>query len=343
MLKSNILKTKKRRALQPLFNALEQTVAPYLFGGVLLAVSGGPDSKILLECMARWQKRVLGRVFIVCCDHQTRPESQAEAVAVVARAKVLGFEAKFVKLELGCKYDEASLRKLRYEALWQVAKKQGLAGICTGHHADDSAEGYLLDLFGFGGGVSGSSIAKLTQMPDGILLRPFADISRRDLLLALSSLEFIDYFEDPLDLQQICQRATIRHSVLPALRVTHNRIDQRLFNQAQKRSAEEEVLEGLCEKTAQKCVKVKNCTATIVELDGVPRGIAKRMLKRSLAQLFKEKDLRNADKIIEKMLDSLDQNRHLSTLKTRKKRTFNLSQATAIIEKNQVVIRKRAL
>src|SRR5690606_16138329 len=91
------VETERRRLLQPLWNALDVGVAPALPRGVLLAISGGPDSRALMEAVARWPRRFdprsgeVARIEVASVDHGARPEAQVEVEAVCGRARALGF------------------------------------------------------------------------------------------------------------------------------------------------------------------------------------------------------------------------------------------------------------
>jgi hypothetical protein len=83
--------TRTRRALQILWSKLDQFLAPHVSNGVLIAVSGGPDSRALLESLALWPKRNLGRLHIATIDHGMRSESAREVKLLALRAQRLGF------------------------------------------------------------------------------------------------------------------------------------------------------------------------------------------------------------------------------------------------------------
>ena len=323
--------------MQPLLNALNKIVEPHLSQGLIIAVSGGADSKILLECIAIWPRRINGNIIIVSCDHKIRHESNNESKAVIARAKVLGFHGEAIKLKINGKYNEAILRKYRYNALWKFAKNRNIKAICTAHHANDSSEGFLLDLFGYGGGISGSYIPEKTYMPNGVLLRPFANIFKKDLLLALSSLSFIDYFQDPLNFMKTSKRSLIRYDILPSLRKYYSNIDKRLFKLAKKRADDEKFINKICR---TKYLSHKSSNQIKLTLKTNEPSIIRRILKNSLLLLLEGKDLRDADKTIEQIIDLFNENSTQYIVNTHKKLSFDLPYAKAIIDDNQIIIKK---
>ena len=55
--------------------------------GLLLAISGGPDSTALLWLAARWRKKSKAKLTAVTVDHGLRKEAKREAAAVARLAK----------------------------------------------------------------------------------------------------------------------------------------------------------------------------------------------------------------------------------------------------------------
>jgi tRNA(Ile)-lysidine synthase len=211
--------TERRRALQPLFNGLDAHLAPLLDRGVLLAISGGRDSAVLLEVIARWPSRPDLGVQVASVDHGHRAQARLEAERVVDRAWVLGFEADVV---VGGGRGEAGHRLARYRALAAHARQRGLGVLVTAHHADDDAEGLLLDLLGQGGGRGGAAMAPVAPLPaaDGAeqcLVRPLLGLHRSDIELAATALGLRHRFIDERDRRGVGARARLRRQLVPSL------------------------------------------------------------------------------------------------------------------------------
>src|SRR3954469_21582783 len=131
--------------------------------GLLLAVSGGPDSTALLWLAARWYKKLTGKtktkLTAATVDHGLRKESVREAAAVGKLAKQLGVPHRILKWT-GAKPKsgtQQSARRARYGLLAQAAKAAGAGHILTAHTVDDQAETVLMRMArGSGlGGLSG--------------------------------------------------------------------------------------------------------------------------------------------------------------------------------------------
>lgn len=231
--------TARRRAVQPLWNAFDLHLKAHLERGVWLAVSGGPDSMALMESAARWSHRTEGVVGVISIDHSTRPEAESEADFVAARARVLGFDAQVVRVTAHSS-DEASLRQARYDAFGRVLSSMQAKAICTAHHRDDDAEGFLMDMLGWGGGRSGAAMPARTRFGEYTLLRPFVSLGREDLRVALGYLNVKRWVVDPEDARRAGKRAFVRHEIVPHLERCRAHSSQRLGQRAARVREQEE-------------------------------------------------------------------------------------------------------
>lgn len=237
--------TQIRRTLQPLWNELDASLQTFKGKRILLAVSGGPDSRALLEAIGCWKKREDFQFCVASVDHQTRDMSERDAQDVVDRARALGFFANLLRLDSSLKKDEGTLRQARYASLIQFAKHADVSGVITAHHLDDEAEGFVMDLLGWGGGASGAGmLGKMTM--DGIpILRPFLGLEKQKLLDALGALEIKNFVRDPGDLAQESRRAQVRHALLPTMKKIHPKISERLARRSKKLARYEETLQKM--------------------------------------------------------------------------------------------------
>jgi tRNA(Ile)-lysidine synthase len=181
--------------------------------GILIAVSGGPDSQALLHVLARLGPRLGLQIFAHGVDHGLRPEagSELELARRLARSLGVPFTASRVELAPGGNL-MARAREARYRALGQQAERRGAAFIATAHHADDRAETLLMRL------LRGTSVAGLGVLPprSGNRLRPFVRARRRDVLAHLGRHE-VPYAVDPSNSDRRFLRVRVRLEVLPSL------------------------------------------------------------------------------------------------------------------------------
>jgi tRNA(Ile)-lysidine synthase TilS/MesJ len=263
------LDTRARRALQPLWNALD-AVADACADGAVLAVSGGPDSRALLEAFARWRRRP-GRIEVVAVDHGLRVAARMEAAAVVARAGALGLEGRVVTLA-GLKPDEASLRAARHEALRAVAVTLAVSAVVYAHHRGDVAESVLLHLAGQGGGRRGRA-PRTVEVVDGIArVRPFLALDKATLGHALLDLGIDDAVVDEDDVAGRNARARLRGRMLEVLGDTRPEVEAALARHARLLREDDDLIEALVPDDG------------VVDA-GLPPAILRRWLRRRIAAL----------------------------------------------------------
>ena len=184
---------------------------------VVVAVSGGADSMVLLDLFAK--ERGL-RLIVGHFNHGLRGgESDDDETFVAERARRYGVsfhagrgdtagEAK----RRGVGIQEAA-RDLRYDFLIRLRESTGAGRIATAHHADDNAETILLHLFR-GTGVQG--MAGIPVARDGII-RPLL-FAQREEIEEYAGIESIPFRTDSSNAKDGYTRNAVRHHVLPLLK-----------------------------------------------------------------------------------------------------------------------------
>ena len=183
--------------------------------GLVLAVSGGPDSTALMLLVAKWGARP--PVLVASVDHGLRPEAVAEAETAAENAARLGLPWRILKVEEsfagGNLQDWA--RRARYRCLAAAARQAGFDAIVTAHHRDDQAETFLLRL------ARGSGVYGLAAMPEestveGVaLLRPLLDVPR-ETLNKIAAESGLPVASDPSNADPRFDRVRLR-SLMPEL------------------------------------------------------------------------------------------------------------------------------
>jgi tRNA(Ile)-lysidine synthase len=192
--------------------------------GLVLAVSGGPDSTALLVLAARWAKRLkrAPKLVAVTIDHGLRPEAAREAAMVKRLARRLGVPHRTLhwrgrKPQSGL---QEAARYARYELLAQIATRARFAHVLTAHTLDDQAETVLFRL-ARGSGLFGlTGMAHAAPLPlrgvrEIFLVRPLLHIPKARLIATLEAAR-IAYAEDPSNRDPRFTRARLR-SLMPAL------------------------------------------------------------------------------------------------------------------------------
>lgn len=191
--------------------------------GVVVGLSGGPDSVFLLYALHTLQARMGFTLRAVHVHHGIRgaEADRDEAFSEKLCAKLdIPFQAVHVAApayaaQHGLSLEEAA-RILRYEALEAARQQLGqatAAWIAVAHHLDDQAETVLHNL------VRGAGLRGLAGMENrrNHVIRPLLSIKREDILKWLKQYD-IPYVTDSTNADPHYTRNRIRSTVLPELR-----------------------------------------------------------------------------------------------------------------------------
>lgn len=191
--------------------------------GVVVGLSGGPDSVFLLYALHTLQARMGFTLRAVHVHHGIRgaEADRDESFSEKLCAKLdIPFQAVHVAApayaaQHGLSLEEAA-RILRYEALEAARQQLGqtrAAWIAVAHHLDDQAETVLHNL------VRGAGLRGLAGMENrrNHVIRPLLSIKREDILKWLKQYD-IPYVTDSTNADPHYTRNRIRSTVLPELR-----------------------------------------------------------------------------------------------------------------------------
>ena len=201
--------------------AVEAALTPYVapatpHGGVLLAVSGGPDSTALMSAAVRAGATM--PLHVATVDHGLRAASTAEAAGVADAARQLGLPHRILTWT-GAKPShglQAAARAARYDLLARHALSLGAAWVLTGHTRDDQAETVLLRLLA-GSGPAGLAGMRPERPLTGTvrLGRPFLGLSKAGLVAYCAASGLVP-IQDPSNADPRFARARLR-GLLPEL------------------------------------------------------------------------------------------------------------------------------
>lgn len=177
---------------------------------LIVAVSGGVDSVVLLDMLIRGQLSSLrsidddlGEVVVAHFDHGIRPDSVADARFVEALARQYGVKYIGQREELGGDASEEKARERRYGFLYEVAKTQG-GVLITAHHQDDLVETIVLNI------ERGTRWRGLATMSDRRVTRPLLKRTKSELI-AYATKNRLEWVEDETNQGNCYRRNQIRH------------------------------------------------------------------------------------------------------------------------------------
>jgi tRNA(Ile)-lysidine synthase len=208
---------------------------------VLLAVSGGIDSMVLLQLyFASGYKPGIAH----CNFHLRGAESDGDEAFVTAAAQRLeaeyhqqDFDTERSALESGVSIQMAA-RNLRYRWFEEIREKNGYDFIATAHNQDDVIETFFINL------SRGTGIRGLTGIPvkSGKIIRPLLFASR-ETIAAYAHEHHISYREDSSNASDKYLRNRIRHQLIPMLEEENPSFRNALMDTMQKLSETEKIYE----------------------------------------------------------------------------------------------------
>ena len=194
---------------------------------VVVGLSGGVDSVVLLDVLSRIAKRRQFDLAALHVNHQISPNAGRWAAFCRAACRARGIPLRVVRVEVkGGDSLEAAARAARYDAL--LSQKTDY--IVLGHNQDDQAETLLLQLLR-GAGVKGLAAMPLVRRDEGggmraegkaikngspSILRPLLNISRSEIGV-YASRRRLEWIEDESNADIYFLRNFLRHEIMPLL------------------------------------------------------------------------------------------------------------------------------
>lgn len=224
---------------------------------LLVALSGGLDSAVLLHLLAGLRGELGLALRAAHFDHQLRPGSAADSrfaasLAIARGVPVSEGSGDVAEHARRCRLSlEAAARQLRYAFLDEVARATGCQYVVLGHHAGDQAETVLLHLLR-GSGAAG--LGAMRPVREGRYLRPLLEVER-PVLAAYARAEGVGFCEDPSNSDLRFVRNRVRRELIPQLQARYNPgLVQALGRTARILQAEDELLTELAQQALQTVV-----------------------------------------------------------------------------------------
>jgi tRNA(Ile)-lysidine synthase len=194
---------------------IEQNFAQLKDKKLLLAVSGGVDSMVLLDLFYKLRFEIC----VVHCNFQLRgKESDADEMLVRETCQdkyIPYFIESFDTLEFAKKNKlsiQLAARKLRYDWFQEIISL-GFDYVLTAHHLDDNVETFLINY------TRGTGLEGLTGIPakNGNIIRPLLPFSR-DEIENYAKENKIQWREDSSNASDKYFRNKLRHNIVPKLK-----------------------------------------------------------------------------------------------------------------------------
>ncbi len=247
----------------------------------IIAVSGGVDSVVLLDMLAK--RGGPEKYIVVHFDHGIRPNSSEDAKFVKQLATTYKLQLETGQGHLGPNSSEEEARRARYNFLFSVQKKHQAAKVITAHHQDDWLETAIINILR---GTGHKGLSAIKANPN--VSRPLLDMPKADII-KYAKKNNLQWVEDATNEDQSYLRNYVRKNLLPAFPAG---------------SAQRDKLINILNQSVKDRQKINNIIATLYhniakgrEIDrgtfiGLPHGVSKEIL----LLWFKLNDVKQLDK-----------------------------------------------
>ena len=235
-------------------NHIEQNFLQLKDKKLLLAVSGGVDSMVLLNLFYKLRFDIC----IVHCNFQLRgKESDADEMLVreiCQDSYIPYFIESFDTLEFANENKlsiQLAARKLRYDWFQEIISL-GFDYVLTAHHLDDNVETFLINF------IRGTGLEGLTGIPaqNGNIIRPLLPFSREEIEnYALK--KNIQWREDSSNASDKYFRNKLRHDIVPILKELNTGFLDSFQNTLHHLQQAESLVEDATNLVYEKVVEVK--------------------------------------------------------------------------------------
>lgn len=279
--------------VRELARSLQRLDAPA--GGIVVAVSGGPDSVALLRGILALRPEVgAGPLVVAHLNHRLRgAESDADEAFVRALHAIVTRSGPNVRLccaeidvdararETGENLEKTA-RQLRYAWLAEMAHREQCRYVATGHTADDQAETVLHRLLR-GTGLRGlRGIAFRRPLAEGVeLMRPLLRTRRADVVQYLDAIGQA-YRVDSSNRDRRLTRNRIRNELLPLMRQYNPRVDSVLCRLSRQAAATYRASEAQARKLLADAERPRAGRLLVFDrrcLAGAPRNLIREALR----------------------------------------------------------------
>jgi tRNA(Ile)-lysidine synthase len=265
--------------------------------GVVIGVSGGPDSLALLHYL--WTRREKWNLKIVAAhvDHMFRGEEsfhEAKFVEQFCQSHQIPFEMRRINvpeiIAKTKKNPQVAARESRYQFFKEIMEDYHFFYLALGHHGDDQIETILMRLTRGTTGMARAGILFERPFSCGKIIRPLLCLTR-DEIEEYCRINRLDPRRDPSNDKEVYSRNRFRKNVLPFLKSENPLVHVHFQRYSEELQSDEELLQEL---TAQKMSAVWKKEKGQAKLDihlfrKMPMPLQRRGIQLILKYLYQER------------------------------------------------------
>jgi tRNA(Ile)-lysidine synthase len=264
---------------------LEQALRRWSGEPLLLGLSGGLDSTVLLHALAgRPAVRAAG-LRAVHVDHGLHDDAGQWAAHCQRFCAGLAVGLSTVRVDIARDRGqglEAAARDARYGAFAELLGPG--ESLVLAHHREDQAETVLLRLLRASGSDGLAAMQSRRPFAGGVLWRPLLELPRT-LLLEYAQTHALDWIEDPSNAEHGLDRNFLRHRVLPVLAERWPQAARALARSASLLAEDVELLQAGAQERLQQVRATEADCLSVSALLALPRPWRARVLRLWLSGL----------------------------------------------------------
>jgi len=270
---------------------------------VLVGVSGGPDSLVLLHFLKSIREEWKLRVIAVTIDHRLRQEESKEDVLYVEKI-CRDWEIPCVTTSLNVpKYKatnqlgtQMAARELRYQFLQEQMEAYTADYLALGHHADDQVETMLMEMMRVADSAALKGIPVKRKFAEGFIIRPLLALSKDEILGYCKKMNITPRI-DPSNEETVYTRNYVRKNMIPLIKEKNPNIHTTVQYLSSTLQADEAYLQNEAAKITEKVVsyhpKKRSASFSVNVFKTYPFALQRRVFHLVLNYLYAQlpKDL----------------------------------------------------
>lgn len=275
---------------------------------VVLAISGGPDSMVLLNLVLKFKSSKNLNIVCAHVNHKLRKESEEEEKFVKNYCKENGiiFELLTIDEYKTSKFSEADARNRRYKFFNELILKYDAKYLLTAHHGDDLMETILMRITR-GSKINGySGFDVITKFDNYKLVRPLI-YETKDSILNYAKENGINYAIDKSNNDDKYTRNRYRKYILPVLKNENENVHRKFLKYSNELKESENFINSLVEDKINE-IYIDNII-DLKKLRNEQSYLQKRIMMKILLLIYKDKISLINDKHLNKILKVINDNK----------------------------------
>jgi len=194
---------------------------------------------------------------------------------------------------------EALAREARYQLIEKKLKENDI--FLTGHHLDDQAETFLLQLLRGAGLKGASAMPAVAKFGKGYLMRPLLSFSR-DTIKTYANNYSLDYIHDPSNMDENYDRNYIRHTLMLLFKQKWPKVSQIFSRFSNHCAKQEQLLQEFAMQDYKKCKGMFPNSLLLSTLNEFSLARQKNVLRYWINEYYAHQNFPLSEKTLDQIL-----------------------------------------